>query len=842
MYLTSNPLSPALSTTPWPHRMYALLGRYAELDKVGGMRNSNGERLSFGFDSLMLGSTTTKQTKGTFVSREMMRVARRGAKGAAAGIEGAKQTSAALWGLSTAAIREVTKKHSRREGLSRAVAKGRKQLRQPKELASRTAVPLGNALPPRGTLPVPPRHSLAGDSLSPKARSDTQRPGDPIRAYLGLSTSAHSAAPAQIHFLPPGEYMHELRECARRLRDPSFTLHDFYDSCKRCFPELQLYMCGDDVGDDNGEGGTTSGRTPRDEYLRTVGALFAVYWLSRLELPTVHGSEGLDGQRGFCFGVDAEWRPPSERDIERIERMDVPVAPPTASDVPLDKALKLLGQDVAQVIKDREEVLDAKRQATFMRHIEWGQLQKLMVDSGVLVSAGGPASSCGTEVQVERTAAMLALTAIHDIMKIESLLPMVLPQHAPFHGYREWELISDHDIALAYVLEHDPTCLPCFATLPEALQRPIRFTQSKLGFNHGWLVQAEAPPGLLFNNFKHLIDTVGVDSTDIAFYFVHWLTDLAGAEPSGPGPMGGAEKFTKRFPRVVLASFVKSFPIVQRLALVTPTELNEQFLRAWWPPELGLTPTDEGSIARIRLIVQAQTLTMQQSLNTAFDQLPPEKFAVLRDELSRTGRPNEAYTATPTLINEGPAFCLYYGPAFLRHCTNENASIALLALAELYAAARSLWPLRADLAGVTVTVRVDQIQHVRASRIAEVYSEGKCWSLVRVGEIEAAVEQRPISELASRAGKAPAGSNPRAVLQMWDLNALANEMAQKLQRASTTSTITHPGGQNLGDASTKARPWRRISQMPMAFSHTSQQTRLTSGELTQHQKSAPTVV
>ena len=38
--------------------------------------------------------------------------------------------------------------------------------------------------------------------------------------------------------------------------------------------------------------------------------------------------------------------------------------------------------------------------------------------------------------------------------------------------------------------QHDPGSLPCFANLPEELKRPIRFTQAKLGFNHGWLVQA----------------------------------------------------------------------------------------------------------------------------------------------------------------------------------------------------------------------------------------------------------------------------------------------------------------------------------------------------------------
>ena len=44
----------------------------------------------------------------------------------------------------------------------------------------------------------------------------------------------------------------------------------------------------------------TSGLGADEEYRRTVGALFAVYWLMRI---------GIDGERGFCFGVDERWAP-----------------------------------------------------------------------------------------------------------------------------------------------------------------------------------------------------------------------------------------------------------------------------------------------------------------------------------------------------------------------------------------------------------------------------------------------------------------------------------------------------------------------------------------------------
>lgn len=143
------------------------------------------------------------------------------------------------------------------------------------------------------------------------------------------------------------------------------------------------------------------------------------------------------------------------------------------------------------------------------------------------------------------------------------------------------------------MLKHDPWALPSFACLTAEQQHAIRFTQvdatppssellactsywmlrlcfhslpaaanrssqamagcpqADICFNHGWLVQAEAPPGILFRTFKvrsstpdaqevhfceHLISFAcrrlmqryieedGISAHDIAFYFVHWLT------------------------------------------------------------------------------------------------------------------------------------------------------------------------------------------------------------------------------------------------------------------------------------------------------------------------------
>merc|ERR1712050_549078 len=100
---------------------------------------------------------------------------------------------------------------------------------------------------------------------------------------------------------------------------------------------------------------------------------------------------------------------------------------------------------------------------------------------------------------------MLVLTAIHDVMKVTSLLPTVEAKHSPFGSYSRGEEIGDHDMALAYVLEHHPKLLPSFDGVSRALQQTILFTQSKMDFNNGWLVQGEAPPGKLLRVFKKVI-------------------------------------------------------------------------------------------------------------------------------------------------------------------------------------------------------------------------------------------------------------------------------------------------------------------------------------------------
>ena len=41
---------------------------------------------------------------------------------------------------------------------------------------------------------------------------------------------------------------------------------------------------------------------------------------------------------------------------------------------------------------------------------------------------------------------------VHDIMKVEALLPKVDAKHGPYEGFKEGVVINDHDVALGYAL------------------------------------------------------------------------------------------------------------------------------------------------------------------------------------------------------------------------------------------------------------------------------------------------------------------------------------------------------------------------------------------------------
>mmetsp|Transcript_13697 Transcript_13697/g.29033 ORF Transcript_13697/g.29033 Transcript_13697/m.29033 type:complete len:1065 (-) Transcript_13697:456-3650(-) len=558
-----------------------------------------------------------------------------------------------------------------------------------------------------------------------------------------------------------------LRRACSRLRDPSYSLREYHSDLHFCFPELRLYLA---VDADAKEVKTTGGLTSHEEYKRTIGAAHAVYWLMRLDL---HGTPGVanDGQRGFSFGVDSDWNPPSAEVCQHMQRAE----PGTMANklTPLQKRL------------------------LFYDTMDWMMFQRLLIDAGMLVQAADGAITIG----IDRCVAMLTLTAIHDIMKLPTLLPVVQKAHAPYNGYAAGSTIRDHDMALAYVLHCDPEALPSYSILSETLRAPIRFTQADLGFNHGWLVQAEAPPGALFSKLKQLISQSQVRASDIAFYFVHWLTDLAGAEPT---PLCGMEKFVTKFPQAVLSNLIKSMPVVQRLAFTDETRLMYEYLQESWVEaaqrveSLGPLPQGADAVARMRLVVQAQSAKEQAQVNEAFHELPDDEKAVLAKEMSLSGVPGQRF---PGGGIGSPAFLVYYSPAFVRLGATDSARNALRMLAAIYKYGRQLFPdeeeddqdLTVDVDHVkavlprsgdetsdatsstpedahkaltqAVTIHIGEIKMLLPTKVCDAYNEGFFWVLVRTSEKDAVVERWHINSMESLPSSNE--KRPYRILPFW---------------------------------------------------------------------------
>merc|ERR1712217_591529 len=272
-------------------------------------------------------------------------------------------------------------------------------------------------------------------------------------------------------------------------------------------------------------------------------------------------------------------------------------------------------------------------------------------------------------------------------------------------------------------------------------------------FNHGWFVQAEAPPGAIFTKFKAALirdHKSLIGKQDIALYFVHWLTDLAGAEPT---PLGGCEKFVIKFPLPVLNSFIRSFEFVLKIADNVETEVNEEYLKMrWkeWNPSLGPLPTGEDAIAMMRLVCMAQANATR--ILVGYRELSSEDRQVLSLEMARTGCDNQTYSASlcpesARLELGGPALLIYYGPAFLQSLGTDCPVQRLSVLAEVYRCARQLWPPSRNQVGRNVIVRVDTIKGLSANDMQDVLHKGRIWVMFKHNESEAFVRQVSSKEM-----------------------------------------------------------------------------------------------
>jgi len=250
-------------------------------------------------------------------------------------------------------------------------------------------------------------------------------------------------------------------------------------------------------------------------------------------------------------------------------------------------------------------------------------------------------------------------------------------------------------------------------------------------------------------------------SADIAFYFAHWVTDLAGAEPI---PLRGAVKFVLKFPQAVFTRLMGSMPEVQRLAASSPTQLVERFLKKEWAEmaELGGVPAGVEAIALMRLAVMSQTPKLALAVRDAFAELPTEQREMLATEMAMTGTAEPYHTHH--LPRSGPALLLYYAPHFLRHChatsgtgadadadvdaeARAAARASMACLSEVYRAARSLFGTDSTRTEDHATVYMDAIKDCDRHQIFESYAEGRCWAVVKVSQHEAKVQRFDAEEL-----------------------------------------------------------------------------------------------
>jgi len=498
---------------------------------------------------------------------------------------------------------------------------------------------------------------------------------------------------------------------AERIHSPSYSLKEFFNDCIESFPELRLFFLGDK------NISSTSGESNEGEYQRTIGALFAVYWLLRLQG---------DGKIGWCYGHDEDWKPLHVQ------------APSKSSRILAGSARKSkTNQEKSDAVEHGMtffQMNESQKRASFLATMSWQMFENLVSQAGCAHDNVG---------STQRVMGLLCLTAFHDIMKVADLLPTVQPEHSPYMGYNAGDVIRDHDVALIYVLEHYPHLIPSFASLPAKEQKVVLFSQGKMNFNHGWFVQAEAPPGPMLSAFKSVLNG-GAAPADVSFYFLHWFTDLAGADAT---PLGGAEKFVLRFPHAVLSSFLWSIPYLRHLTLMSETEVVEIYLKARWRVIAPGTqvPDDEEAIACMRLAVMAQSDTQIVDL---FQQLPRRDRTRLAMELARTGCPGQRFSSSPN-AKHGPALLIYYSPALMQKNVDGDLMGALRILSEVFRLSRSIWPLSSASEGITVTIQVAQLKTERLDQILDACETDpqQVWLVLRHNDLEGSVERKHASEV-----------------------------------------------------------------------------------------------
>jgi hypothetical protein len=195
----------------------------------------------------------------------------------------------------------------------------------------------------------------------------------------------------------------------------------------------------------------------------------------------------------------------------------------------------------------------------------------------------------------------------------------------------------------------------------------------------------------------------------------------------------------------------------------------------------------------MRLVVQAQMPAEQVKVRNAFAMLGNETRRILVNEMSLTGIDGEAFAQTPALFGR-PAFLVSYSPAFLRSCVRDDPHAALYILAEVYRAARLMFPCTVSSAEQTntcsdectvsrsdacatspgshlasppsdnVTISIEQLKaRMNVSQIVREAENGRCWVLVRKGIHEASVEAMDLDNIAFQS----TALSERVLMRIW---------------------------------------------------------------------------
>ena len=222
------------------------------------------------------------------------------------------------------------------------------------------------------------------------------------------------------------------------------------------------------------------------------------------------------------------------------------------------------------------------------------------------------------------------------------------------------------------------------------------------------------------------------------------------------------------------------------------------------------TPIGDFSIAAARLLLHAQGADQQQRVACAFGCLPQEDLATLSFEMALTGIAGATYPNTPEMTG-GPAFLVYYAPAFLRRAIDDDIAfsafadlqrkgtypehahgatlVALRVLAEVYRSARKLFPRSESDAASTVIVHLAAFKNESIFDIASRYQQGQCWLNVRTSANECMVECHSITAIANVLGapdKGGAFSSGVAALSLWPTQIMAGIPAPAAQLRQQT--------------------------------------------------------